>query len=350
MQFSFKYPIELMMIRTAILGATGYTALELLKILHRHSGVEVTALTTRQQDRPHISQVHPALTGMFDLVCEDLTAKQIAERADLVFCALPHTASMEFVPQLLDAGCRVVDLSADYRLNDAAVYEQWYGHTHTDPSRLSSTVYGLPELFEDQIGGANLVANPGCYTSASILALAPLLKSKSIHAEGVVIDAKSGVSGAGRKPKLGTLYAECNESVTAYGIGDHRHTPEIDQVLTTFSGQSVEVIFNPHLMPMDRGILCSIYAQPVNDCSVESVREIYRNFYRDQPFVRVVDSIPATKNVAHTNFCDIGVRINRGRVVVFSAIDNLIKGASGVAIQNMNLMLGLDQKTGLLPV
>ncbi|MEP3478420.1 MAG: N-acetyl-gamma-glutamyl-phosphate reductase [Fuerstiella sp.] len=338
------------MIRTAILGATGYTALELLKILHRHPEVEVTALTTRQQDRPHISQIHPSLTGLFDLVCEDLTATQIGERADLVFCALPHTASMEFVPQLLDAGCRVVDLSADYRLNDSAVYEQWYGHVHTDPSRLSTTVYGLPELFEDDIRGATLVANPGCYTSASILALAPLLKSNSVEAEGLIIDAKSGVSGAGRKPKLGTLFAECNESVTAYGIGDHRHTPEIDQVLTTFSGQDVEVIFNPHLMPMDRGILCSIYAKAIDGCTPDSVLEAYREFYKDQPFVRVLDSIPATKNVAHTNFCDLSVRINRGRIVVFSAIDNLIKGASGVAVQNMNLMLGLDQRLGLLPV
>ena len=338
------------MTRIAILGATGYTALELLKILHRHPEVDVTALTTRQQDRPHISHVHPSLTGLFDLVCEDLTAKQISERADLVFCALPHTASMEFVPQLLDAGCRVVDLSADYRLNDSAVYEQWYGHVHTDPSRLSTTVYGLPELFEEDIRGATLVANPGCYTSASILALAPLLKSNSVEAEGLIIDAKSGVSGAGRKPKLGTLFAECNESVTAYGIGDHRHTPEIDQVLTTFSGQDVEVIFNPHLMPMDRGILCSIYAKGIDGCTPDSLLKAYREFYKDQPFVRVIDSIPATKNVAHTNFCDLSVRINRGRIVVFSAIDNLIKGASGVAVQNMNLMLGLDQRTGLLPV
>lgn len=338
------------MTRIAILGATGYTALELLKILHRHPEADVTALTTRQQDRPHLSQVHPSLTGMFDLACEDLTADQISERADLVFCALPHTASMEFVPQLLEAGCKVVDLSADYRLDDPAVYEQWYGHVHTDPARLSTTVYGLPELFEDEIRGATLVANPGCYTSASILALAPLLKSQSLDTEGLIIDAKSGVSGAGRKPKLGTLFAECNESVTAYGIGDHRHTPEIDQVLTTFSGQNVEVIFNPHLMPMDRGILCSIYAKGIDGCTPEDLLKTFRDFYRDQPFVRVTDSIPATKNVAHTNFCDISVRMNRGRIVVFSAIDNLIKGASGVAVQNMNLMLGWDQRLGLLPV
>lgn len=338
------------MTRIAILGATGYTALELLKILHRHPEVNVTALTTRQQDRPHISQIHPSLTGMFDLVCEDLTAEEISERADLVFCALPHTASMDVVPRLLDAGCRIVDLSADYRLNDPGVYEQWYGDVHTDPTRLSTTIYGLPELFANDIPGADLVANPGCYTSASILALAPLLKTGLIDPADIIIDAKSGVSGAGRKPKLGTLFGECNESVTAYGIGDHRHTPEIDQVLSVFTGNQIEVVFNPHLMPMDRGILCSIYANAVDGKSTEELLTTYRDFYEAQPFVRIVDRIPATKNVAHTNFCDISVRMNRGRVVVFSAIDNLIKGASGVAVQNMNLMLGFDQRLGLLPV
>ncbi|MCL4109677.1 UNVERIFIED_CONTAM: hypothetical protein GTU68_055038 [Idotea baltica] len=338
------------MTRIAILGTTGYTALELLKILHRHPEVSVTALTTRQQDRPHISQIHPSLTGMFDLVCENLSAEEIAERADLVFCALPHTASMEVVPRLLDAGCRVVDLSADYRLNDPGVYEQWYGDVHTDPTRLSTTVYGLPELFEDDIKGADLIANPGCYTSASILALAPLLQSGQIDTADLIIDAKSGVSGAGRKPKLGTLFAECNESVTAYGIGDHRHTPEIDQVLSVFTGKQVEVAFNPHLMPMDRGILCSIYAKATDGTAPKDLLATYRDFYASQPFVRIVDAIPATKNVAHTNFCDISVRVNRSRIVVFSAIDNLIKGASGVAVQNMNLMLGFDQRLGLLPV
>lgn len=338
------------MIRTAILGATGYTALELLKILHRHPEVEVTALTTRQQDRPHISQVHPSLTGLFDLHCEDLSPQQLADRADIVFCALPHTASMQAVPDLLAAGCRVVDLSADYRLSDPAVYEQWYGHRHTDADRLSTTVYGLPELFADQIPKADLVANPGCYTSASILALAPMLKAGIVDPASVVIDAKSGVSGAGRKPKLGTLFAECNESVTAYGIGNHRHTPEIDQVLTDFSGVPIEVAFNPHLMPMDRGILCSIYATGLAQVSEDDLQQVYHDFYDAQPFVRVVQDIPATKNVAHTNFCDVSARLNRGRIVLFSAIDNLIKGASGVAVQNMNLMLGWDQRLGLLPI
>lgn len=336
------------MARIAILGATGYTALELLKILARHPQAEVTALTTRQENRPHISEIHPGLTGQFDLHCENLSAEEVGERADLVFCALPHTASMEAIPQLLDSGCRVVDLSADYRLNDPGVYEEWYGHVHTDPTRLSTTVYGLPEIYGDRISGADLVANPGCYTSTSILGLAPLLAEGIIEPTGIIIDAKSGVSGAGRSPKLTTLFAECNESVTAYGIGNHRHTPEIEQVLTDVGGQDVQIAFSPHLMPMDRGILCSMYPRLKQQKSAEEILDVIRKFYADQPFVRVVDRIPATKHVAHTNFCDISVRFNRHQLVVFSATDNLIKGASGVAVQNMNLLLGIDQRTGLL--
>ena len=337
------------MTRVAILGATGYTALELLKILVRHPNVEVTTLTTRQDGRPHIAGIHPSLTGMLDVRCENLPAEEVGKRCDIAFCALPHTASMEAVPQLLDAGCRVVDLSADYRLTDPGVYEQWYGHVHTDPTRLSTTVYGLPEIYFDRIPAADLVANPGCYTSTSILALAPLLKNDLVEPDGIVIDAKSGVSGAGRTPKISNLFAECNESVTAYGIGSHRHTPEIEQVLTDVGGTSVQVAFNPHLMPMDRGILCSIYPRLKQSVSIEELLKTYRDFYSGQPFVRIVDHIPATKDVSHTNFCDITVRMNRNQLVVFAAFDNLIKGASGVAIQNMNLMLGLDQRTAMLP-
>ncbi|MEZ6131904.1 MAG: N-acetyl-gamma-glutamyl-phosphate reductase [Planctomycetaceae bacterium] len=336
------------MTRIAILGATGYTALELLKILARHPHVEVTALTTRQDNRPHISEIHPSLTGQFNLHCENLSPDEVGHRADIVFCALPHTASMEAVPQLLDAGCRVVDLSADYRLSDPGVYEQWYGHVHTDPTRLSTTVYGLPEIYMDRIPGADLVANPGCYTSTSILGLAPLLAEGLIEPAGIIIDAKSGVSGAGRTPRLGTLFSECNESVSAYGIGTHRHTPEIEQVLTDVGGTAVQVAFNPHLMPMDRGILCSMYPRLKEQKSVEELLAIFRRFYANQPFVRIVEHIPATRYVAHTNFCDISVRMNRDQLVVFSATDNLIKGASGVAVQNMNLLLGLDQRTGML--
>ncbi|MEZ6122625.1 MAG: N-acetyl-gamma-glutamyl-phosphate reductase [Planctomycetaceae bacterium] len=336
------------MARIAVLGATGYTAVELLKILARHPQADVTALTTRQDNRPHLSEIHPCLTGLFDLHLENLTPEQVGQRADIVFCALPHTASMEAVPLLLDAGCRVIDLSADYRLSDPGVYEHWYGHVHTDPTRLSTTVYGLPEVYRVRIADAKLVANPGCYTSTSILGLAPLLIEGLIEPDGIIIDGKSGISGAGRTPKLGTLFSECNESVTAYSIGNHRHTPEIEQVLSDLSGSAVQVAFNPHLMPMDRGILCTMYPRLKQQRSVEELLNVFRRYYADQPFVRIVDHIPATKHVSHTNFCDISVRMNRNQLVVLSATDNLIKGASGVAVQNMNLLLGLDQRTGML--
>lgn len=338
------------MARVAILGGTGYTALELLKILVRHPHAELTALTTRQDGKPSVASIHPSLTGLTDARCENLSAEQVGQRSDIAFCCLPHTASMEAVPQLLEAGCRVIDLSADYRLTDPGIYEQWYGHVHTDPTRLSTAVYGLPEICSAQrIEKADLIANPGCYTSASILALAPLLAEKLIEPQGIIIDAKSGISGAGRTPKLSNLYSECNESVTAYTIGTHRHTPEIEQVLSGIARNSVQVAFNPHLMPMDRGILCSIYPKLRTQKTVEELLQVFRKFYSGQPFMRIVDHIPATKDVAHTNFCDISVRLNRNQLVVFAAIDNLIKGASGVAVQNMNLMLGLDQRTGMLP-
>ncbi len=337
------------MARIAILGATGYTALELLRILAMHPHAKVVAATTRQDSRPLISAIHPSLTGLYDLRCENLTPEEVGKGCDIAFCCLPHTASMEAVPQLLDAGCRVVDLSADYRLSDPGVYEQWYEHVHTDPTRLTTAVYGLPEIYESRIPGATLVANPGCYTSTSILALAPLLATDLIEPSGIIIDAKSGISGAGRTPKMSNLFSECNESVTAYSIGKHRHTPEIEQVLSDVGRSTVQVAFNPHLMPMDRGIFCSIYPRLRKASSQNELLNVFRSFYAGKPFVRVVDHMPATRDVSHTNFCDITVRFNRDQLVVFAAIDNLIKGASGVAVQNMNLMLGLDQRTGMLP-
>jgi len=334
--------------RVGILGATGYTALELLKILVRHPEVEITGLTTRQEHAPHVSEVHPSLTGRLDLTCEDLAPAELAERADVVFCAVPHGAAMSAVPGLLGAGCKVIDLSADYRLSDPAVYESWYGLVHTDPTRLGVTVYGLPELFADEIPGKDLIANPGCYTSTSILGLAPLLAEGLIEPKGIIIDAKSGISGAGRTPKMTTLYPECNESISAYAVGRHRHTPEIEQVLSKSSGQKVEVIFTPHLVPMDRGILATMYATPTREVSDDELLEAMRQFYKGKPFVRVVDRLPATKDVSGTNFCDVTVRQCRGKVLVLSVTDNLIKGASGVAVQNLNLLSGFEETAGLL--
>ena len=337
------------MVRIAVAGATGYTALELIRILLRNPEVQITAATTRKSGETPIHTIHPSLTGRLDLNCADLSVGQIADRADFVFCCLPHAASAAVISDLLDAGLRVVDLSADYRLNDADVYEQWYGVKHPDPGRLGSTVYGLPELFRDRIADQNLIANPGCYTSTSILALAPLLSRGLIEPTGIIIDAKSGVSGAGRAPKQNTLFAECNDSISAYGVGEHRHQPEIEQVLTEVSGQSVDVVFTPHLIPMDRGILATIYARPSTDAPEAELMSALREFYAQEPFVHVVDHLPATKDVTGTNYCHITLRRTKGFITVLAVLDNLVKGAAGVAVQNFNLMAGFPETTGLLP-
>lgn len=335
------------MISVGILGASGYTALELAKLLLRHPQVEIAALTSRQDDSRSIGAVHPQLTGRIAIPVENLPLEEVARRCQCVFCCLPHAASAEAVRELLTYGTRVVDLSADYRLGDAESYHRWYDHTHPDPDRLGSTPYGLPEWFADKIATASLVANPGCYPTSTILPLAPLLHEGWIDVEDIIVDSKSGVSGAGRTPKLTTHFPECNESVAAYGVGKHRHTPEIERILGMTSQRKVSVIFTPHLIPMDRGILTTTYSRPLRDFQEQDVLRMLREFYAGQPFVRVVDHLPATKDTAHSNFCDITARIVRGRVVTVSCLDNLIKGASGAAVQNMNVMFGWDQRIGL---
>jgi N-acetyl-gamma-glutamyl-phosphate reductase len=337
------------MIKVAILGATGYTALELIKILLRHPQVEIAALTSRQEGSPPVHTIHQSLAGRLNVNCEDLSPAEVARRAEFVFCCLPHVASMEAVPALLDGGCRVVDLSADYRLNDAAVYEKWYGHAHTDAARLGKTVYGLPELWAERIPGQKLIANPGCYTSAAILGLAPFLKGDWIEPTGIIIDAKSGVSGAGRTPKLNMLFSECNESVGAYSVGNkHRHLPEIEQVLSDVCGLEVEAIFTPHLVPMDRGIIATMYGRLKKPATEDRLIDAAREFYAGKPFIRVVDHLPTTKDSANTNYCDITIRTARGQAIIISCLDNLIKGAAGVAVQNFNLMCGFPETTGLM--
>jgi N-acetyl-gamma-glutamyl-phosphate reductase len=336
------------MIRVAILGASGYSALELIRLLLRHPEVEITALTTRQAEPRPLGAVHPSLSGRLDLALENLSVDAVAERADAVFCCLPHGASAAAVARLVPAGKRVIDLSADYRLHDAATYAKWYGLEHADPARLAEAVYGLPELYRDRIKRATLVANPGCYPTAAVLAVAPLLEAGVISPQGIIVDAKSGVSGAGREPKPHLHFPECNESVAAYGVGTHRHTPEIDQVLGDAAGEPVAIVFTPHLVPMDRGILSTCYALPRSDLASDGVLSLLRDRYADEPFVRVVDGLPSTKQVAGTNYCDLTARVVRGRIIVISTIDNLIKGASGAAVQNFNLMHGFAETTALL--
>jgi N-acetyl-gamma-glutamyl-phosphate reductase len=294
-----------------------------------------------------VGLIHPALNRRLDLRLEDLSPAEVTARAECVFSCLPHGASASVIPLLLDAGARVVDFSADYRLNDAEVYAHWYGQKHADPGRLGKVVYGLPELFREQIPPAALVANPGCYPTSAILPLAPLLKAGLIEPTGIIVDSKSGVSGAGRTPKLTTLFPECNESLSAYNVGRHRHTPEIEQILGTAAGAPVEIIFTPQLVPMDRGILTTAYSQPVAPITEERVMQTLSDFYADEPFVRVVDHLPGTKDSAGSNFCDITARVIRGRVLTISCLDNLIKGASGAAVQNFNLMFGYAETTAL---
>lgn len=337
----------------AIVGASGYAARELIRLLLNHPGARITAATSRQDESPRLEALHPSLAGRISLACQPFDADRVAASASVAFLGLPHTASLEVTPALRERGVRVIDLSADYRLKDAQVYADWYGHAHTDPKGLSEAVYGLPELFREAIPAAGLIANPGCYTSTSILALAPLIAEGKVNRTGIIIDAKSGVSGAGRSPKLSTHFPECNESFSAYNVGRHRHTPEIEQVLTEVGRRNsvqsgpVEVIFTPHLVPMDRGIFATIYAEPREQVSEHDLKELYRSFYSGCPFVRVVDHLPATKDSAFTNFCDITVRVVRGKIVILSCLDNLIKGASGVAVQNFNLMLGHPESAAL---
>ena len=335
------------MIDVAILGATGYTALEAIRLLLRHPEARIVAVTSRQEGRPPISTVHPSLVGRLDLPLEDLAPEEVGERARCVLSCLPHCASAEIIPRVLAAGATVIDFSADYRLDDAATYLEWYGHEHPDAGRLGGTVYGLPELFRDRIAGAQLVANPGCYATSAILPLAPLMRSGLFHTDDIIVDSKSGVSGAGRSPKLTTHFPECNESMSAYNVGRHRHTPEIEQIVARFAGVRPQVIFTPQLAPMDRGILSTIYVRPRREIAEADVMDILREAYAGERFVRIVDHLPATKDTVGTNFIDVTARVVRGRVLLISCEDNLVKGAAGAAVQNLNCVFGLPEALGL---
>ncbi|MBI2804616.1 MAG: N-acetyl-gamma-glutamyl-phosphate reductase [Planctomycetes bacterium] len=337
------------MTKIAILGGTGYTAVELIKILLRHPHAEIVAVTSRDEKMPHVAESHPSLAGRITSRMELFDVERLLARGvECVFGCLPHGASMDAISPLLQRNIRIIDLSADYRLRDPNVYAQWYGESHHDLANLAAAVYGLPEIYGDEIKNARLVANPGCYPQTGILGLAPLVAGKYINVTDIIIDSKSGVSGAGRTPKLTTHFPECNESVAAYNVGQHRHTPEIEQALTDIAGEPVEVIFTPHLIPMDRGIFTTIYATPYRAFTEAQLLDLYRVYYANAPFVRVTSRIPATKDSAYTNFIDMTVRVVRGRIVVLVAEDNLVRGASGVAVQNFNRMLGYDEKAGLL--
>ena len=345
------------MLKIGIVGATAYTSLELIKILLRHPEVEIAYLGVRRTDHPKISDIFPALKNLIDLPCETIEQKEVPKNIDLVFVTLPPTISMQYVPLFTKNGIKVIDFSADYRFRDKSLYEKWYKAQHTDSKGIETAVYGLPELFRNEIKKTNLVGNPGCYTTATILALAPLLLKGLIFPEDIIVDAKSGVSGRGREAKADTHYCEYNENLEAYSVGGHRHSPEIEHILSIKTNQKVSIQFVPHLIPMNRGILCTVYAKPkdvgANGHSPlrdDEVHKLYKELYNNEPFIRLKEGneTPKTKDVIYTNFCDIATKVTENRIIILSAIDNLIKGAAGQAVQNMNIMCGFDEKMGLL--
>jgi N-acetyl-gamma-glutamyl-phosphate reductase len=339
----------------AVIGASGYTGVELLRLLAGHPQVELSCVTSRQYAGQAVGAVFPSLQGVVERSFEDVEPGALAGRADLVLTAVPHQAAMGLVPTLLESGCRVVDLSADFRIRDRVVYEEWY-QQHTAPQLLTEAVYGLPELFREGIAQARLVANPGCYPTSVALALAPLLEKRLIDTSSLIVDSKSGTSGAGRGAKTGSLFCEVDEGFKAYGLPRHRHTPEIEQSLSRLASEPVVISFTPHLLPVNRGILSTCYAGLRGAATQDELHRLYCERYVDEPFVRVLPQgqLPNINQVRGSNFCDLGLCLDErtGRVVVLAAIDNLVKGAAGQALQNMNLLLGLDEGAGLgvLPV
>ncbi|NWF94152.1 MAG: N-acetyl-gamma-glutamyl-phosphate reductase [Syntrophaceae bacterium] len=336
--------------RVGVIGATGYTGVELLRLLLLHPEVEVTALTSQKYAGTEIAEVFPSLARHLSLRCEELSIDRISEKVDFIFTAVPHKTAMEVVPFFYQKGKRVVDLSADFRFQDAKVYEQWY-QKHTSPDLLKESVYGLPELHREKIREAKIVGNPGCYPTGALIGLIPLVKKGMISYENIVIDSKSGVSGAGRDVVLGSLFCEVNEGVKAYNIFKHRHLPEIEGELSALAQKRISVTFVPHLIPMDRGILTTIYVHFLKQVKTEEVLNTFYQCYEKEPFIRIHPKgrLPNTKDVRGSNYCDIGVVVNEsdGRGVIVTAIDNLVKGASGEAVQNMNIMLGYPETLGL---
>ena len=334
------------MTRVGIIGASGYAAGDLMRLLLGHPAAEIAALADLPERCGPVAKLWPQFAGRLDLEVRPADAKTLAGACDLVFLALPHTVSLQYVPGLLAAGLRVIDFSADYRLKTPGLYQKVYGHA-ADEKNLREAVYGLPELYRDQIRGARLIANPGCYPTSAILGLAPLVREGLVAPDSIIVDSKSGVSGAGRTPKLLTHYPECNESLQAYAVGTHRHQPEIAEQLGLVGKTSVEVLFVPHLAPMDRGIESTIYARLLSKVSAEEMLKMYQAAYEGEPFVVVRSEPPATKHVTGTNYVHIHPTAVGGRAVVSAVLDNLTKGAAGQALQNMNLMSGHDEKAGL---
>ena len=338
------------MIPVAIMGGSGYTGVELMRLIASHPGLKLSAVSSAKFQGSAVDEVFGALEGAGELAFVDHDPTALAKGSELVFLAVPHKAAMAAAPSLLEAGAKVVDLSADFRLRDRAVYEQWYA-PHTAPELLAEAVYGLPEFNRDQVKNARLVANPGCYVTSVLVPLVPLLRAGLVEPEDLIADSASGVSGAGRSAKLNLIHGEVHENFKAYAVEGHRHTPEMEQELSLAAGQEVRLTFTPHLLPMDRGILSTIYARPAQGAGVDQVRACWQKAYGSEPFVRPLPPgrLPACKEVRGTNRVQLAVAQDprSGLLKIFGALDNLTKGASGQALQNANLMLGLDETAGL---
>jgi len=350
------------MIKVGIIGAGGYAGQTLISILLRHPEAEIVWLMSEEAHKgKKIADLYPHLSGEIGLSCQTLDdLDKVLKKVDLVFLALPHGIAINHVPKIIDAGKKVVDLGADYRFSDNAVFKKWYGIEHSTDKYLKQAVFGLPELYRSEIKKTNFVANPGCYPTASILGLAPLVKNKLIDFDSIIVDAKSGVTGAGRGISLKTHYCERNEGIEAYAVTNHRHMGEIEYQISKISGNQINVTFVPHLTPMNRGILATIYAKlkmPARPAGgqnaklkINELNQLYKEFYKGEPFVRIFeDKVPNTKYVSGTNYCDIAIQVNEatGKAIVLSAIDNLVKGAAGQAVQNMNLICGFEETAGL---
>jgi N-acetyl-gamma-glutamyl-phosphate reductase len=335
-------------VKVSVIGATGYAGAELMRLLVSHKEADLVHAVSKSFAVQQLSAVYPSFLS-HDFLLEEMDLSKIAKDSDIVFTCLPHGASASVVPALLEGGARVIDLSGDFRYRDAGVYETWYKQTHTAKEWLNKSVYGMPEIYRDDIAATKLVGNPGCYTTCSILALYPLLKSGVIESKSIIIDAKSGVSGAGRSEKLANAFCEVDESVKAYGVGTHRHTSEIEQELSLAANDAVVVSFTPHLLPIKRGIISTIYATPKDGIEEADIKEAFA-MYKDEPFVQIFNgTLPEIKHVTGTNNCAIGYVFDKraGRLVIVSCLDNLIKGAAGQAVQNMNILCGFDESEGL---
>lgn len=336
----------------AIIGASGYTGEELVKLLLHHPEVELVAVTSRQHAGKSLADQLPALRGLTTLKFSPADIETVLKaKPEVVFMALPHGVSAEYVGPLMEKGVTVIDLSADFRLRSAQVYEEFYGAKHAAPDRLKEAVYGLPELYREKIKKAKLVASPGCYPTSILLGAWPAIKSGLVKTSGIIADSLSGVSGAGKKVEVDYLFVECSGSAKAYGVPKHRHLSEIEQELGLMAGQKVTINFTPHLIPVNRGILTTLYLDLVKKTSQAEVQKVYETSYASEPFVRVLkDSLPEIKNVVGTNFCDVAVRVDprTDKLIVITSEDNLLKGAGGQAVQSMNLLLDLPENTGLL--